>query len=292
MKDLQREKLLELLADQTIFSLTDEESAELEHLKKQFPDWEKDVSFELTAAVIALSNLEAVEEMPVSLRTKLFDDADEFFRRQAEPEKAINSMPPVEIAVKSPAAANSDVYVVTEPHRPFWQWLGWAFAATACVALAVNLYLTRVQKPIEVAKAPETIQTPTPELTAAQKRAQLLASASDAVQISLTNPKNEKEILGDVVWSNSLQKGFVRVSGLPANNVSEESYQVWIVDEAQNPKTPLSGGVFTKTAAGEIVVPIEAQLPVKKPLAIAISKEKPGGVVVSAPERLVALAKV
>lgn len=292
MKDLQRERLLELIADQTIFGLSDEELTELEQLKKRFPDWEKDFSFELTATAINLSDLEITDELPAGLRAKLFADAEEFFKKAEETEKTVNFTPHIEAVNSAPKTEKFGNYVEPQPQRPFWQWLGWGLAAAACVALAANLWLTRFQKPIEIAKTPDAVKTPTPELTAAQKRAQLLALAPDAVELPLTNPKNEKEILGDVVWSNSLQKGFVRVRGLPANNVSEETYQLWIVDETQNPKTPLSGGVFDVTAAGEVVVPIEAQLTVKKPVAIAVSKEKPGGVVVSAPERLVALAKV
>lgn len=292
MKDLQRERLLELLADQTIFGLTEEEGAELEQLKKQFPEWQRDFSFELTATAVALSDLEITEELPANLRTKLFADAEEFFSRPEESSKTVNFAPQKETPDDSLATESAGNIIEVEPRPSIWQWLGWAVAAAACVALALNLWFTRNQKPIEIAKNPETIQTPTPELTAAQKRAQLLALAADAVQLPLTNPKNEKEILGDVVWSNSLQKGFVRVRGLPANNAAEETYQLWIVDETQNPKTPLSGGVFDVTAGSEVIVPIDAQLTVKKPVAIAVSKEKPGGVVVSAPERLVALAKV
>ena len=292
MKDLEKERLIELLADRTIFGLTEEELIELEQLEKQFPGFDKDVSLELAATAINLSGLEVNDELPASLRTKIFADADEFFSQPAESQKVINFAPQAETANRSSANENRSNIVEVEPQRPFWQWLGWAFAAAACVALAINLWLTRFQKPTEIVKNPETIQTPTPELTAAQKRAQLLASATDAVRLPLTNPKNEKEVLGEVVWSTSLQKGFVSVRGLPANNVAEEAYQLWIVDEDQNPKTPLSGGVFTVTGTGEVIVPIDPQLTVKNPKAIAISKEKPGGVVVSAPERLVALAKV
>jgi anti-sigma-K factor RskA len=292
MKDLQQERLLELLADQAIFGLSEEELVELEGLRNQFPNWEKDFSLELAATAINLSGLEIKDELPANLRTKLFSDADEFFSQPQASQTDENFARQTRTASDSAVAGSFNNYVPTDSPRPFWQWLGWAFAAAACVALAVNLWLTRVQKPVEVVKTPETIQTPTPELTAVQKRERLLATASDAVQLPLTDPKNEKQILGDVVWSNSLQTGFVRVTGLPANNISEEAYQLWIVDGTQNPKTPLSAGVFTVTTAGEVIIQIDPQLTVKDPKAIAISKEKPGGVVVSAPERLVALAKV
>jgi anti-sigma-K factor RskA len=288
MTNLQRDRLLELLADQTVFGLNAEELMELEQLKKQFPDWEKDFSFELTAAAISLSSLRMTEELPADLRTKIFASADEFFSQPNDAQEQVYSSATVETKRDGETQKTFEF----EPRRPVWQWLGWAFAAAACIALAVNLWLTRFQKPTEIVKTPPTIQTPTPELTPAQKRAQLLASANDAVELSLANAKNEKEFLGDVVWSNAQQTGYVRLRGLAPNDATKETYQLWIVDETQDPKTPISGGVFDVSSTGEVIVPINAQLTVKKPKAVAVSKEKPGGVVVSAPERLVAIAKV
>jgi anti-sigma-K factor RskA len=103
------------------------------------------------------------------LRTKIFADADEFFSQPAESQKVINFAPQAETANRSSVNENRSNIVEVESQRPFWQWLGWAFAAAACVALAINLWLTRFQKPTEIVKNSETIQTPTPELTAAQK---------------------------------------------------------------------------------------------------------------------------
>jgi len=288
MNDLTKNRLLELLADQTIFGLTGEELMELEQLKMQFPDWEKDLSLELTAAAIGLSNLEISDDLPVNLRAKIFANADEFFSQSRESRDIVNY---TVLANANTVEAVQKTFEY-EPKRPFWQWLGWAVAAAACVALAINLWSTRSRPQTEIVQNPPVVQTPAPELTAAQKRTQLLASATDAVQLSLANPKNEKEVLGDVVWSNSLQTGYVRVRGLTANDASKETYQLWIVDETQDPKTPISGGVFNVSSTGEVIVPIDVQLTVKKPKAVAVSKEKSGGVVVSAPERFVAIAKV
>ncbi len=58
MTDLQRVRLLELLANQTLFGLSAEELMELEKSKKQFPEWGKDFSLELTAAAIGLFDLD------------------------------------------------------------------------------------------------------------------------------------------------------------------------------------------------------------------------------------------
>ncbi len=292
MKNSEKERLLELLADQTIFGLSSEELMELKHLKNEFPDWEDDISLELTAAMIGLSDLDTNDALPADLRAKIFANADEFFSANEESQKVLNFTPKANKTVASSAVESVGKIAVVEPKSSAWQWLGWAFAAAACVALAINLWLTQSQKPTEVAKTPETIQTPKPELSLAQKREQLLASATDAVQVSLANPKNEKEILGDMVWSNSQQKGYARFRGLPANDTAQETYQLWIVDETQNEKTPISGGVFDVSGTGEIIVPINAQLTVKKPKMVAVTKEKPGGVVVSKQEKVVAVAKI
>lgn len=292
MTDLQKERWLELLADQTVFGLNEKELMEAEKLKKQFPDWEQDITLELAAAAVGLSQLEVKEELPANLRTKIFATADNYFETLEASPKVLNFPPKVSKNIGSLATERSNNIVETAPKSSPWQWLGWAFAAAACVALAFTLLTTRPDRTPEIVKTPETIQTPPPELSIEQKREQLLTSAIDAVRIPLTNPKNQKEVVGDLVWSNAEQKGYARFSNLPVNDAAKETYQLWIVDETQDAKTPISGGVFNINQIGEVIVPVNAQLPVKKPKAIAVTVEKPGGVVVSKQEKVVALAKI
>ena len=260
-------------------------------LQKQFPDWEKDFSLELTAAAIGLSGLEVKDDLPANLREKIFANAEDFFSQMNQSEEPVNS------AVRAQNEATNENFInVTqfEPSRSsIWQWLGWAVAATACIALALNLWSTRPLPQNETAQSQTGgQQTPTPKLSAAEERASLLAGTTDTVKIPLADAKNPEKILGEMVWSNSLQKGYARFTNLPANDTAKETYQLWIVDEAQNLKTPISGGVFNVSTTGETTVTVDPQLIVKKPIMIAVSKEKPGGVVVSAPERIVALAKI
>ncbi len=288
MNDSRENRLFELLADRSIFGLTADEKMELERLKKQFPEREKDFSLELTAAAIGLSYFETSEKLPSSLQTKIIANADDFFS-QSEPLPNVVKFTPRTGAAESVGAPN---IVETTAHRPIWQWLGWAFAAAACVALAVNLWATRYRAVPEIVNNPPVVQTPTPKLSPEAERTQTLAAAADAVKIPLANPKNAQEIMGEMVWSNSLQKGYARFDKLPANDISKETYQLWIVDETQNQKTPINGGVFDIAKSGEVIVPIDPELRVKKPLAIAVTVEKPGGVVVSAQEKVVALAKI
>ncbi|MBY0307124.1 MAG: anti-sigma factor, partial [Phycisphaerales bacterium] len=105
--------------------------------------------------------------------------------------------------------------------------------------------------------------------------------ASDAVSWPFAGTTEEfKGATGTVVWSSALQKGYMKLKGVPVNSPGASQYQLWIVDP-QRDKNPVDGGVFD-VAAGEVVVPIDAKLRVGRPAAFAITREKPGGVVVSA----------
>lgn len=141
-------------------------------------------------------------------------------------------------------------------------------------------------------RTPVFAGTPPPLLTAAQRREQLLASAPDVIQTNWVSAKDKKAVLGDVVWSNAQQKGYIRLRDLPALDPTQETYQLWIIDEAQNKKTPVSGGIFNVGQGSEAVIPINAQLRIVNPKSFAVSKEKAGGVVVTKPDRIVAIAKL
>lgn len=289
MTDEKREKLIELLTDSTLFGLDEREAAELNQLKQQFPEWENDVSFELAAAAINLNNLDTNQELPANVRARVLAAADDFFGDTKDARNVVS------FPVKAGEVAASGNRIFEEsnaPKQPFWQWFGWGVAALACVALAVNLWTTSSRPATEIVDKPRVEQTPIPELTDAQKREQLLATATDVVKTDWKSPKDDKQILGDIVWSGERQTGYMRFRGLPANNRERESYQLWIVDETQNPKTPVSGGVFDVDENGEAVVPINAQIRVRQPKVFAVTKEKSGGVVVSTQKEFVAVAKI
>ncbi len=277
MNEQEKQKMLELLSDQAIFGLTDQEIADLAELEKHFPELNDD-SLESTAAKIGMINLDTSEQLPAHLRTKIIADADKYFASRKE--FAAPAKTDEEFQKTFAFASKSSIL----------QWLGWAVAGIACVALAVNLWTTR-QNSSDIARTtPTPTIAPKTELTAAQDREQLLASAKDAVQSNWAdfNPKEPKNVQGDVVWSNSLQKGFVRFRNLPANDKSKETYQVWIFDKTQ--KNPVSGGVFDVNKDGEIVVPIDSALKIQEPTMVGITAEKPGGVVVSDLKKVMAVA--
>lgn len=268
MNELESEKMLDLLIAKATCGLSEEETKLLRELEQTFPDLENDNSFELTAANISIANLETSEAMPAHLQAKILADADKHF-----------------------VSAETEEFQKTfafKPKRSVWQWLGWAFAAAACAVLAFNIWTTRLNPKVE--KVYVQI-TPTPTPPAKQQFEQLLAAA-DAVKTTMTNPKDPSEVFGDVVWSDSAQKGFVRLRGVPVNDKTREQYQLWIVAANQNEKTPVDGGVFDISETGEVIIPIDAKVKVEKPSAFAITAEKPGGVVVSKGEKVMAVAKL
>ena len=283
MSDQDKEKMLELLSEKAIFGLSEAEIAELAELEKDFPELNDD-SFELAAATIGMMNLDTSEPLPAHLRTKIEADAEQYFAsRKAETSASVET-----------AAENQEFQktFTLEPKKSILNWLGWAVAAVACIALAVNIYTTRSSQTDIVKATPTPAATPKIELSPAQERQQLLASATDIVQSAWGDfdPKKPLNVQGDVVWSNSAQKGFVRFSNLPVNDKTKEQYQVWIFDE--NQKHPVDGGVFDASEAGEIIIPIDAKIKVQKPKMFAVTAEKPGGVVVSPLEKVMAVAKV
>lgn len=290
MNDLEKqERIFDLLSEQALYGLGVEEQKELEDLLELFPEWRNDESFAVTAAAINLSAVFAREdEMPAHLKAKILEDAEKFFvAAEEKPQASRNETSARETvsAIASEAGFFEKIFKIN--------WLGWAVAGAAVVALALNVWLTQ-PKPIDTAKVPPT-PTPTIEKpTIQQEREQLVAAGGDVVTTTWSDfdPKKPRGVEGDIVWSNSKQKGFIRFRGLPVNDKSKETYQLWIFDAAQNAKTPIDGGVFDIDKNGEIVIPIDAKINVQKPTMFAITAEKPGGVVVSELGKVMAIAKI
>ncbi|MCB1025007.1 MAG: anti-sigma factor [Acidobacteria bacterium] len=280
-----KERMLELLADQAIFGLSAQEKTEFDSLSVEFPDLAEDFSLEEAAAAIAFSGVEDLEVMPAGLHSSIMKDAEKYFAAASDPIiSGVETNEPRE-------EARSERVVFETPARPFWQSLGWAFAAVACAALIANVWFTRVQ-PIEMVKNPPVTGTPAPKLSLAQKRDQFLASAKDLFKAPVSSPTEDKDLSGEIVWSDTEQTGYMTFKGLPVNDKTKEAYQLWIFDETQDEKTPVDGGVFNVDKNGEVIIPIDAKLLVKKPKMFAVTVEKPGGVVVSKREKIVALGKV
>lgn len=274
-----QERLFDLLSDRALFELSADDQNELDALLEIFPEWREDETFELTAAAISLSALDVREEMPASLRNNLSKVSNEYFENS---EAA--SVPGLTRVEKSNV-------IEFKPKRFNLNWLGWAAAAAACIALAVNIWLTRAPQGPEVVSGPPDVEE---KLSTAQMRQRLIDTSADLTEANWTvgNVSEFTGIGGDVVWSDARQAGYLRLKGLPANDGTKETYQLWIFDETQDPKTPIDGGVFNVNANGEVIIPINAKLRARNPKMFAITIEKPGGVVVSDRKKIAALAKV
>ena len=269
------EVMLDLLCKKVTEGLSEQEEKQLADLQAKAGTGDQSLSFELTAATLGMAGLDTSEAMPSHLRSRIVADAERYFAG----ERRLGEAP---VSVSRPEPEN---------RSSIFNWLGWAAAAAACVALALNIYYTRTQDPIVRQGGPPT---PTPEerLTPAQMRERLLATAPDLARANW-GPGKMSDIrpTGDVVWSDSAQAGYMRLSGLPKNDPTKETYQLWIIAENQDPKTPVDGGTFDINSDGEVIIPIDAKVKALNPQAFAITIEKPGGVPVSKQEKLPALAK-
>ena len=155
-------------------------------------------------------------------------------------------------------------------------------AAAACFALAAGAVLWARGRD---AGSPTS---PSP----AEARAALLASAPDAATLawSLTGDPAASAASGDVVWSPSKQRGYMRFVGLAPNDPARTQYQLWIFDKLRDQAFPVDGGVFDVSSTGEVIVAISPKLRVSDATLFAVTVELPGGVVVSKRERIVVTA--
>ena len=281
MNEEQKEIMLDLLCKQAVYGLDEQETKQLERLEVTGVDSE---SIHLTVASLGLVDLNTNEEMPKHLYSKIFAGAQDYFVAQNRESSAAESVIAVPVRDIVPSVATAST--------PWFGWLGWAAAAAASVALAINIFSPRTAT--NVATNPPT-PTPTQEkkLGPAELRQQLV-NAPGQVMTAQWGKGNVKEIVdvsGDVVWSDEKQAGYMRLKGLPKNDVSKETYQLWIFDETQDPATPIDGGIFDISSDGEVIIPIDAKLKAKNPSMFAVTIEKPGGVVRSERGKIAALAK-
>lgn len=211
---------------------------------------------ELAAAAAMLATLpaSAVEPMPQSLRNKLLADTP---------------------AAPRPSASVTDLSSRRQPEAPasggrtgWFGGIGWAAAAAMFIALIVQPRSDDVGSPA----------APAPSVARAE-----LASRPNTITTAWGQSEFDaySGVSGDVVWNNEEQRGYLRLVNMPANDPSVRQYQLWIVDPDRDAE-PVDGGVFDVLSAGtEVLIPIDAKLPVLSPAAFAITAEQPGGVVVS-----------
>lgn len=267
------DRLEQLLADEASYGLDPATGAEVEELMQSGTGLERDDFMRvasLTQVGLLNQDRRSAERMPDELREKLSQQARDFFSQRPTQTES-SSVTDIKSARK-PREASA-------PAAPARNWLnadraGWAVAATLLLAL----FVLRPEQP-----------APSSEPSLTQQRAALMASADAVIAPWATGIAADgyEEVTGDVVWSDSEQAGYMRLSGLVANNADSAQYQLWIVDPDRDER-PVDGGVFDVPAGvDEVIIPIDSKLDVSAPAAFAITLEQPGGVVVSAGPLLV-----
>lgn len=301
---LDNDRLVNLLVQRAVDgTLNAGERMELKQLLEQRPYGDSDL-FDRTAAALLVAGAPDDEPLPRALRNKLIQQADAFtataprtvvtsigpqraqpvpqIRRPAAP--AVKREPPQ--YREPPQEMFHEIPDELEPVRRFAAEHAAWFAVAASVMLALIGWWPRITGNSEQVAAVPSLQ---------EQREQLATKPSSVRrEWTATSERAAQGAKGDVVWDPETQQGFVRFSGLAPNDPRKQQYQLWIFDASRGDKYPVDGGVFDipPNAQGEVLVPIQARLPVRDAAMFAVTLERAGGVVVSEREHIVVLAKV
>jgi hypothetical protein len=294
-----------LLADRAVHPLPETEAEELTALLTLHPEID-DTELDEAAAALQLAQPLLPESLPGHLRARLFAQAELYAGQLSKvvdltaklpiaapkDREEVDAAAPAEIVPFPTASWQPRKPKTTEApvFRPDWFGrLGW-LAAAACLGIA----FAGVREIRQLQKTLSTLQTTQAKVDYAARRQKLLALSDTTKPLvwTTTDYPGMPQVTGDVVWNEAQQEGYMRFVGLPVNDAQQLVYQLWIFAANQDEKYPVDGGVFNITAAGEVIVPIKANLQVRQPTLFALTMEKPGGVVVSKRDRLVLIAKV
>lgn len=286
-KDMER--IVDLLVERSIRGLDDDARLQLDVLLAGVDEQQRlRLETQVEATLAAAGNASALmgagpaeaPPPPEHLLAKLEADADRYFGATVTGvgtgDGTVTALHPRRS--RRGAADTGDVAEVTTRHRDLPRatgrqqaaaWSGWAVAAL----LLITLWVGR--------PGPTAGPDPVPA-TLAESRTALIADAG-TLQLDWAPSAwaDFEGVRGDVSWNDERQEGYLRLVGMPANDPLLSQYQLWIVDPGRD-EEPVDGGVFDiPPGATEVIVPIAAKLAVDRPAAFAITRERPGGVVVS-----------
>ncbi len=291
-------ELEELMLRRSTFGLSPEEMERLEALLAAAPEEDREWIERLIGELDAELAIREEEDLalPAGLRESLLAAAGEAERAIGR-EGALGpdayrrrSAGPAEEAPVAPAETpvpegdpDQVAHVVPIRRRTALEWAGWAAAAAIAVIW------------LGTSAGPES--GPTVEVipgTDPMERLLAVADVPDAMRIewTATEDPTARNVSGEIVWSDLVQRGFMRFRGLEANAPDEFQYQLWIFDSERDERFPVDGGVFDIPAGEEeVIVPIDARLPVRGATFFAVTVEAPGGVVVSDRSRVAVVAQ-
>jgi hypothetical protein len=277
------EAMVDLLIKQVTEGLSPAEQRALDVLDGEVASaFQRDL--QRAAAAVTLAGSAGQPPLPPALAQRLARQAAEHFAATAQ----------VADLGAARTAATAALRVPQRAHGRVGSYGGW-LAAAACLVLAIIGWQRTPPAPVAATPpAAPVVPVAKPVPTPAEERAAMLAK-SDSLKITLGATKDPAAagMTGDVVWDAVAQRGFLHFAGLTANDPAVHQYQIWIFDAGRDKRYPVDGGVFDVPAnATEVVIPIRAALMVLKPAAFAVTVEKPGGVVVTGREHVVALGAV
>lgn len=251
------QRLLDLLADRAVFGLDAEEETELAKLMAIDPAGDHDAFDRLAAAMAVATHAEK---------------------------------PPLLTSGRSHGAGRRGILLAITA-------LAGSIVAVVSWSLFSGWRLSRgPQEPVALIE-PAADMKPTAVAFAGDREA-MLEQVEDAVRMpcgGITRggdpalPAERPE--GDIVWSPSRQRGFLRIRGLDPNDPRERQYQIWIIVGRR--AVPVRGGVFDVSGddrRADVIVPILPQEFVESPAMFAVTVEKPGGSENYSESRAVALA--
>lgn len=272
------DRLLDLVCDEVLCELSDVDRDELATFPRALIDRER-ASLGAAAARLEMGLLSDAEyrPLPASVEAKLLAEAEKWAQDRRSQMDGLGDGP---IPIANGAQRKSEPRLAA--------WTGW-IAAAAALAFAAIVAL----------RSPENGIVATPgavALVEPRVRDEFLAKQGDAFTVEWGDWESQelggvafKGVRGDVCWSDSAQKGFMRFANLPVNDPTKEQYQLWIIDE-RGLGQRISGGVFNAAANGETVVEIEPGIAVRSAAAFAVTVEKPRGQWVSDMTKRVVLA--
>ena len=244
-------RLLELLVDRALFELSEQEQLELDSLLETNSDFDSDCMDRIASMLMMTTVHEQTREIPVELS-----------RRVA------SGMAPFIVDPKTPSRDITETTRRVEPRtegQNGWSTLammsGWIAAAALLVAFILPEFLPR--------------QQPSPPSMAQLLQELINESDESLIQREWTRTEDAAaaNASGSIVWDNKKQEGYMTFSGLPSQK-GGNGYQLWIFDANGDERYPVDGGFFNiPEGQPEVIIPIDAKIPVQEPTSFAITIE-------------------